>query len=170
LLTWQIRNAASPTASTAAGIAGSRSVTFWRRSGSALAAERGIGRVPDYARYAANYRSLDAGYDERRGGFFFALVADATRYRDDRKFWWVQAEAIVCSLHLALFAADKLALDRLRATLRWIEKRHVDRRHGEWHQQPRRLFVRPDPKADNWKTADHPGRALIESLRLLGND
>jgi len=52
------------------------------------------------------------GYDHARGGFY--LGGDIGRFASDRqKIWWVQAEALVCALHLYALTRRKLYFGRL---------------------------------------------------------
>ena len=53
-------------------------------------------------------------------------------------------------------------------TLRWIAEKQTDWKAGEWFAE-----VRPDGstagvKGDRWKEGYHNGRALIESIRIIG--
>jgi mannobiose 2-epimerase len=104
-------------------------------------------------------------FDRRRGGFYEYARRKPRNNRP--KIWWLQAEGLVCCLYLALELDDAAAADCFLKTLDWIERKQVDWRHGEWHAKVEGFFPCREPKGDNWKTAYHGGRAMLECLRRL---
>jgi cellobiose epimerase len=118
------------------------------------------------------YRGLFAysrrhGFDERNGGFF---ESGPLGKRADRlnKIWWVQAEALVSALTMYKLTKDPAYLDVFERTWRFVQEQQTDWTAGEWH-----AIIEPDGsrrglKANAWKAGYHTGRALLESIRLLG--
>jgi mannobiose 2-epimerase len=109
--------------------------------------------------------TVDIAFDTRRGGVFAGMRGGVL---DRTKIWWVQAEGLLCSLHLWLETRDERARTVFLRTLDWIERRQVDWRVGEWRAEVRGLRDRKKPLTGEWKVAYHTGRAAIESHRLLG--
>lgn len=109
---------------------------------------------------------LAAGYDRADGGFF-NWVALNQPVKDATKLWWVQAEGLLGSLIFHVRCGSAPARHSFLGTLAWIERYQADWRHGEWHAEIRGRSVKPAPKAGPWKTAFHPGRAMLEGIELL---
>jgi mannobiose 2-epimerase len=107
------------------------------------------------------------GYDRVHGGFFHrgSFNEDA---REREKIWWVQAEGLMSALTMYRITREPEYAQAFEGTLRWVSTRQTDWINGEWFAE-----VRPDGstagvKADRWKEGYHNGRALIESIRLIG--
>jgi mannobiose 2-epimerase len=107
------------------------------------------------------------GYDTAQGGFFYrgSFNEDASARE---KVWWVQAEALMSALTMYRLTREPQYAQVFEGTLRWITERQTDWKVGEWFAE-----VRPDGsttgvKGDRWKEGYHNGRALIESMRLIG--
>ncbi len=108
------------------------------------------------------------GFDEERGGFFdsggFRAPAD-----QKQKVWWVQSEALVSSLKMFVLTRDPSYLAVFRKTWDFVNRYQTDWRHGEWHSTVNEKLVGTGDKGQNWKSAYHNGRALIECIRILGS-
>jgi cellobiose epimerase len=107
------------------------------------------------------------GYDRVHGGFFHRgpFNEDA---REREKIWWVQAEGLMSALTMYRLTREPEYAQAFEGTLRWVSTRQTDWTSGEWFAE-----VRPDGstagvKGDRWKEGYHNGRALIESIRLIG--
>jgi mannobiose 2-epimerase len=106
------------------------------------------------------------GYDHNAGGFYdsgpFNQPADRLS-----KVWWVEAEAIVSSLHMNQLTGDPQYLDVFEQTCDYIEKYFVDWQYGEWHANVSARGIAGGDKASPWKAGYHNGRAMIECLEIL---
>ena len=107
------------------------------------------------------------GWDEVNGGFFYRGPF-RTAATDRQKVWWVQAEALVSALTMFRLTGDARYAEIFERTWQWIVSRQADPSGGEWFAE-----VLPDgsirgAKADQWKAGYHNGRALLESIRLIG--
>lgn len=113
--------------------------------------------------------ALAYGFDRNAGGFYDSGPLGA--HPDNRdKIWWVQAEALAASIYMYERTGDPDVLDCFFATLDWIEQRQVDWEHGDWHTRVPEWGAPYGPKAGEWKSPYHHGRALIlcaQSLRRL---
>jgi mannobiose 2-epimerase len=111
--------------------------------------------------------SMRHGYDPVQGGFFHR--GSFNENADDReKIWWVQAEGLMSALTMYRLTRERDYAQAFEGTLRWVSTRQTDWINGEWFAE-----VRPDGstagvKGDRWKEGYHNGRALIESIRLIG--
>ncbi|HFB98727.1 MAG TPA: hypothetical protein ENJ62_06265 [Bryobacterales bacterium] len=107
------------------------------------------------------------GFDEQQGGFFaWGPLGRPAENRD--KIWWVQAEALVSALYMYRLTGRPSYREAFEKTWRFLREKQIDWAHGEWH-----WAVGPDgrphgPKGNIWKCAYHNGRAMMESIRLLG--
>jgi mannobiose 2-epimerase len=127
-----------------------------------------LGVPPEFFRetFEAVYDySLDHGYDDEHGGFYFfgPLGEDAT---NRVKAWWVQSEALVSALKMYEFTGDERYLDVFTETYDFVEEYQVDPEVGEWHSGVEDL----EPvgrKGAAYKGAYHNGRALMECLSTL---
>jgi cellobiose epimerase len=127
----------------------------------------GVSNQPFMDLYHTLFRySLQYGYDERNGGFYYT-----GRFRepaDDRhKSWWVQAEAIVGALYMYNHTKDPKYLAVFEKTFQFIEDRMVDWEVGEWHATVTAQGEARGDKANPWKSGYHNGRAMIECLEIL---
>jgi mannose/cellobiose epimerase-like protein (N-acyl-D-glucosamine 2-epimerase family) len=127
----------------------------------------GIAKYPfgDLYRTLFGY-SQKYGYDHDNGGFYdsgpFNQPADRLS-----KVWWVEAEAIVSSLHMNQLTGDPQYLDVFEQTCDYIEKYFVDWQYGEWHANVSARGIAGGDKANPWKAGYHNGRAMIECLEIL---
>ena len=85
--------------------------------------------------------------------------------------WWVYAETVVGNIYMHLFHGDTAALDRASRCFEFIEKKLVDREHGEWYWGllPDGTPDRDSPKAGFWKCPYHNSRMCLEILTKLGH-
>ena len=90
---------------------------------------------------------------------------------DDRRHWWVQAEAMVGFWDIWQLRGRECHANAARRAWHYIERFHVDREGGDWFKildaQGRMI---PDvPKAGPWECPYHHVRACLEMHeRLLG--
>lgn len=107
------------------------------------------------------------GYDNTHGGFYESGQLNLPADRQD-KIWWVQAEALVCALHLYRLTGQGQYLMVFAQTLDFIEKYIVDWTNGEWHERTSADgTVRLSNKGHTWKCGYHNGRAMIECIEIL---
>ena len=93
----------------------------------------GVSNYPFMDLYNTLFKySLQYGYDERNGGFYYTGTFRSPA--DDRsKSWWVQAEVIVSALRMYNYTKDPKYLAVFESTFNFIEKNMVDWETGEWH-------------------------------------
>ncbi|HLP09232.1 MAG TPA: AGE family epimerase/isomerase [Opitutaceae bacterium] len=93
---------------------------------------------------------------------------------DRSQHWWPQAEATVGFLNAYEISGDETFLRASQRTWDFIEKRIVDRKHGEWFwgRDARGRVIERQPKVGIWKCPYHNGRACLELVerieKLLG--
>jgi cellobiose epimerase len=105
--------------------------------------------------------SAQRGFDATLGGYFeLGVPAGAVTDRD--KIWWVQFEALNGLWWAYELSGDLAYLDRLSATLDWIELAE-DLPSGEWFATTNAngTALGADYKGDEWKESYHPIRALV---------
>jgi cellobiose epimerase len=85
------------------------------------------------------------------------------------KEWWPQAEAVVGFINAWQLSREPKYLDAARRVWDFIERRVVDRIHGDWFWR-----INPDgqpdlsrPKISEWKGPYHSGRACLETMRRI---
>jgi mannose/cellobiose epimerase-like protein (N-acyl-D-glucosamine 2-epimerase family) len=111
--------------------------------------------------------SMTHGYDHAQGGFYDSgpLGQPADRRA---KVWWVQAEALVSALTMFRLTGDPAYAKVFLETWRFVDRVQTDWTSGEWHSNVNPDGTTSGEKAHRWKAGYHNGRALLESLRLLG--
>jgi mannobiose 2-epimerase len=130
-----------------------------------LEAARALGRQDDLALRSASLElaaySSSYGFDTVRGGFF-EIGTPAGVVTDFDKVWWVQFEALAGLWWAYELSGDLAHLDRLTATLGWIESTE-DRPSGEWFAttNPDGTAAGLDYKGDEYKASYHTLRALL---------
>ena len=89
---------------------------------------------------------------------------------NDNKEWWPQAEAVIGFLNAFEIAGESHYLDAAIATWHFIDRRLIDRQHGEWYRAVSRDGqLLPDPlKVSFWKCPYHNGRMGLEVVRRVG--
>lgn len=110
--------------------------------------------------------SLEYGYDDQNGGFYFfgPLGEHAT---NRIKAWWVQAEAMTSALRMYEATGEDVYRNVFEETYDFIEQYHVDETHGEWHSGVDETLEPVGRKGAEYKGAYHDGRALIECIETL---
>lgn len=106
------------------------------------------------------------GFDEQNGGFFCTGQFNQPA-EDKRKFWWVQAEALVSALTMYQLTSSTEYFEVFRKTWAFCEKHLIDTTHGDWYANITPDLKPQGDKAGPWKAAYHNGRAMIESLTRL---
>jgi mannobiose 2-epimerase len=107
--------------------------------------------------------AADWGFDRKNGGYFESGPPGAAPDQLE-KIWWVQAEALPGLWRLYERSKNLAYLDRLEATLTWIEKSQSDPEYGEWYWgilPDGSLGSRGDHKSEEWKASYHTLRALV---------
>jgi mannobiose 2-epimerase len=89
---------------------------------------------------------------------------------DTNKEWWPQAEAVVGFLNAYQISREERFLSAALGTWDFIEKRLIDRRHGEWFRGVTRegRVLERELKVSFWKCPYHNGRTGLEATRRLG--
>ncbi|HEX6274419.1 MAG TPA: AGE family epimerase/isomerase [Polyangiaceae bacterium] len=130
-------------------------------------AAESLGRAGDEvirkAAVSVGAASADWGFDAERGGYFEEGPPRAPALRRE-KIWWIQAEALPGLYQLFLLTEDTKYLERLEATLEFIERFQVDREHGGWFWgigEDGKVGPRGDGKGEEWKAAYHDLRATV---------
>ncbi|GGL56475.1 AGE family epimerase/isomerase [Halocalculus aciditolerans] len=113
--------------------------------------------------------SLENGYDDEHGGFYFFGPLDGpASFRV--KAWWVQAECMTSALRMHEFTGDDRYRDAFEETWGFIREYHVDEEYGEWHSGVTEALEPVGRKGAMYKGAYHNGRALLECIEHLEND
>lgn len=83
---------------------------------------------------------------------------------DDKKIWWVQAEAFVGYINMFELTKDEAFLKAAHRVWSFIEKYIVDKREGgEWHAELDSDYkVMDKPVIEPWKLNYHNGRCCLE--------
>jgi cellobiose epimerase len=110
-------------------------------------------------------------------GSMFHEADGAGRLVDDKKHWWVQAEAVVGFYNAFEISGDEAFRAAARRIWDYIETHVVDRQHGEWHAKLSRegIVLKEHEDADAvlvgpWKCPYHNARVCFEMLRRLGSE
>ena len=106
--------------------------------------------------------TLAEGWDDKRGGIFYAGAADGPT--DRTKNWWAQAEALLGFAALWRHTGDPRYRDALAGTCAFVRDHQIDHARGGWFEEAGRPEM---PKGHAWKAAYHDGRALLFTARLL---
>ncbi|ELY96895.1 AGE family epimerase/isomerase [Natrialba taiwanensis] len=110
--------------------------------------------------------SLEYGYDEDRGGFYFYGGFDEpASFRV--KAWWVQAECMTSALRTYECTGDDRYLDVFADTWEFLDEYQIDRKDGEWHSGVDDDLDPVGRKGAVYKAAYHNGRALLECIATL---
>ncbi|HDQ44929.1 MAG TPA: N-acyl-D-glucosamine 2-epimerase [bacterium] len=88
---------------------------------------------------------------------------------DPNKHWWPQAEAVVGFLNAWQIGGDPRFLDASLNAWRFIQKKLIDRRHGEWFWSVTRdgRVNAHEPKVSPWKCPYHNGRMCMEVIERV---
>ncbi len=110
--------------------------------------------------------SLQYGFDQRSGGFYY--IGQLHKSADRReKIWWVQAEGLVSALQMYRLTGEEIYFDCFSRTLDWVVKHQVDWEYGDWYAQLAENGKPSGDKAGAWKSPYHNGRAMVQCLELL---
>jgi mannose/cellobiose epimerase-like protein (N-acyl-D-glucosamine 2-epimerase family) len=116
--------------------------------------------------------ALARGWDKEHGGFYD--TGDGIGgVADDTKTWWVQAEGLnaLCLMHNRFRHETDRYLKIMLDLWSFIEGHQVDPEHGGWYGYLTRdggRVLDGGVKANEWKTAYHNARALMNVIKLLG--
>ena len=88
---------------------------------------------------------------------------------DASREWWPQAEAMVGFWHACRLTKDAKYAEAVARLWAFIEKRIVDRVHGEWFWRVRAdgSVNEREPKVSEWKDPYHAVRMCLEMMRFL---
>lgn len=95
------------------------------------------------------------------------------RVTDDRRHWWVQAEAMVGFWDIWQLRGRARHAEAARRNWQYIERHHIDREGGDWFKvlDAQGRVIQAIPKAGPWECPYHHVRAGLEMHeRLLGLD
>jgi mannobiose 2-epimerase len=83
--------------------------------------------------------------------------------------WWCQAEAVVGFWHAYELTGEQVFADASQGVWRFIDRRMIDRTHGEWHWRVRAdgTVDNSEPKVSEWKGPYHTVRMCLEMMRRL---
>ncbi|WP_248517808.1 AGE family epimerase/isomerase [Salinarchaeum laminariae] len=110
--------------------------------------------------------SLEYGYDEDHGGFyFFGPLGEPATNRV--KAWWVQAEVLTSALRMYELTGEERYAEVFEETWSFIQSYQIDHDVGEWHSGVTEDLDPVGRKGALYKGAYHNGRAMIECLDLL---
>ncbi len=113
--------------------------------------------------------SAEWGFDGEQGGYFEEGPLGGMPNRRE-KVWWVQAEAIAGLFRLFQRTGEERYLDRLEATLRFVETRQLNAAAGEWFWgllEDATLGPKGPTMGEAWKTGYHTLRALTYTQRWM---
>jgi mannose/cellobiose epimerase-like protein (N-acyl-D-glucosamine 2-epimerase family) len=94
-------------------------------------------------------RAWALGWDEARGGLYYGIRPDGS-VADDEKYFWVQAEAIAASAHLACATGEECYWQYYESLWNYAWSFFIDHRYGAWY----RILT-----ADNRKISDEKSPA-----------
>lgn len=110
--------------------------------------------------------SLDHGYDDKHGGFYFFGPPDSDA-TNRIKAWWVQAECMTSALRMYKETGAERYREVFEETYGFIERHVVDDEHGEWHSGVDGNLEPVGRKGAMYKGAYHNGRALLECIETM---
>ncbi len=129
-----------------------------------------LGRSRDAAILAASHalveHTLRDGFDRELGGVYDEGPA-AGPARSRRRFWWVQAEALVGFLNAWQLTGKPEYRERFEQQARYVLGHFVDRKYGEWFNTIELDGKITGEKTGEWKACYHNGRACLEILERL---
>ena len=140
---------------------------IWLLADAADAAGLPVAPYLDFFRENFAY-SMKYGWDPKDGGFWYwGWFRQPASGRN--KSWWVQSEVLVSALTMYKLTRDPQYLDVFERTWRFIDSHHIDRKTGEWWESVNERLQPSGNKAGAWKGGYHNGRAMIESISLIGS-
>jgi cellobiose epimerase len=118
---------------------------------------------------AMGENAASTGFDAERGGYFeYGVPGGPVTGR--AKIWWVQCEALLGLWKLFELTGNTVQLDRLEATLSFLELQQWDGEYGElyWGIQPDgSITEHGTAKGSLWKTSYHDLRAFVYCERWI---
>jgi mannose/cellobiose epimerase-like protein (N-acyl-D-glucosamine 2-epimerase family) len=112
-------------------------------------------------------RAWQLGWDGIHGGLYYGIRPDGT-VADDDKYFWVQAEAIAASAHLACATGDARYWEHYESLWDYAWRVFIDHRYGAWYRiltaDNRKIS---DEKSPAGKCDYHTMGACYEVLGLL---
>ncbi|HUF74397.1 MAG TPA: AGE family epimerase/isomerase [Gammaproteobacteria bacterium] len=119
------------------------------------------------------YNAWRFGFDHRHGGVFYQ--GPPGKFAAARqKIWWVQAESLLCALHMHRLTRKKAYFRCFTKTLEWTTRYQIDWNLGEWHRRISPTGVSSGKKSGDeagaWKAPYHNGRAIIRCLELVSEE
>jgi mannobiose 2-epimerase len=113
------------------------------------------------------------GIDSNMGGYFEEGVPQGNPTSTD-KIWWVESEALAGDFWLYRLTNDTMYVDRLEATLKFIEDHQRDNQNPgtEWFwgiTKDGQINSRGDHKGEEWKASYHNSRALTFTERWISD-
>jgi mannobiose 2-epimerase len=118
--------------------------------------------------------SLHAGWDSKRGGIYYEGYyfpgRDSITIINDKKDWWVQAEALHSLLLMSRLFPDDPAYRRcFEMEWEYIRKNIIDPERGGWYEGG--IDNHPEygwaQKGNEWKATYHEARSMLNCLDLL---
>jgi mannobiose 2-epimerase len=118
--------------------------------------------------------SLQAGWDPIRGGIYYEGYyfpgKKAITIINDKKDWWVQAEALHSLLLMSrLFPEEPLYRKCFEKEWKYIRKNVIDSRRGGWYEGG--IDNHPEYvkalKGNEWKATYHETRSMLNCLDML---
>lgn len=90
-------------------------------------------------------------------------------HKDEKSYWWVQAEALVGFMNAYSLTSDPRYFDLSVKIWDFIQHQHIDHENGEWHWVARCDQHKTEEiyKAGFWKAPYHNGRAMMELQKLF---
>ena len=140
-------------------------------------AARVLGRPDDpdikSAMLAMGAGAAQQGFDPNMGGYFEEGVPQGSPTSTD-KIWWVESEAVAGDLWLYRLTSDTMYLDRMEATLKFIEEHQRDTQNPgtEWFwgvTKDGQINSRGDHKGEEWKASYHNSRALTFTEKWISD-
>ncbi len=108
--------------------------------------------------------SANEGFDTALGGYWEEGIPGGAVTATD-KIWWVESEALLGLLRLFILTRDPSMLDKVEATLTFIETKQRDNANPgtEWFwgiDKDGKVSAQGDRKGNLWKASYHNSRAL----------
>jgi mannobiose 2-epimerase len=110
--------------------------------------------------------SLEYGYDDEEGGFYFFGPFDEPA-TNRVKAWWVQAEALTSAIRMYELTGRDRYREVFEETWAFLDEHGIDWEVGEWHSGVTDDLEPVGRKGAAYKGAYHNGRALLECIEAL---
>ncbi len=112
--------------------------------------------------------ALDEGFDSTNG-CMENFLKDGGKFRDRRRVWWNQAEAMNGFYNAWQMTESTEYKNAYEKEWSWIINHQADRTGGEWWSEldENGKPILTESKGGNWKTSYHNGRTCLELLRRM---